>query len=259
MDLGLEGRQAILMASSKGLGRACAASLAREGVELTINGRTEAAVVEAAAALADEFGVPVTPVVGDSSSSDCHDALLASCPEPDIVLLNGSGPPPTPFTDISTDAWEDATRRTMVAPLSFTNRVVTGMQSRGFGRIVAISSAMVKTPSPAMVLSAGPRLGLSGALKGLSKVVAKDNVTINTMLPERFDTDRQRFMAQLAMDARQITYDEARAEQIATIRAGRLGRPEEFGDAFAFLCSAQAGYISGQNLQLDGGSYEGVF
>ena len=133
------------------------------------------------------------------------------------------------------------------------------MCEREFGRIVTITSAMVKSPNPMMSLSIGPRIGLTGVLSGLSKSVVKHNVTVNQMLPERFDTDRQQQMAQLVMKLRGVTYDEARAEQEASIKAGRLGRPEEFGDAFAFLCSAQAGYISGQNLQLDGGSYEGVF
>ena len=133
------------------------------------------------------------------------------------------------------------------------------MVERKFGRIVAVSSAMVKTPNPVMSLSHGTRLGLAGILKGLSKEMVAHNVTINQLLPERFDTGRQQQMAQLVMQFKGITYDEARAEQIASIKAGRLGRPDEFGDAFAFLCSAQAGYISGQNLQLDGGSYEAVF
>lgn len=259
MDLGIAGRSAILMASSRGLGRACAESLAREGVNVVLNGRTEADVGEAAERISQTYGVTATPVVGDSADAGCQDELLAACPEPDIVLLNGSGPPPTSFDKISAADWSAAAERTMVAPLVFTNRVIGGMQERRFGRIVAISSAMVKSPNPIMVLSAGPRLGLSGALKGLSKQVVKHNVTINSMLPERFDTGRQEYMAQVVMKARGLSYDEARAEQVASIKAGRLGRPEEFGDAFAFLCSAQAGYISGQGLQLDGGSYEGVF
>jgi 3-oxoacyl-[acyl-carrier protein] reductase len=259
MDLGIGGRSAILMASSRGLGRACAVSLAREGVDVVVNGRTEEDVVATATVLSEDFGVRATPVVGDSADDSCHDALLSACPEPDIVLLNGSGPPPTGFDSIEPADWGAATQRTMVAPLAFTNRVLPGMRDRRFGRIVAISSAMVKSPNPLMVLSAGPRLGLTGVLKGLSKQVAKYDVTINTMLPERFDTGRQEYMAQMAMKLRGISYEEARAEQVASIRAGRLGRPEEFGDAFAFLCSAQAAYISGQSLQLDGGSYEGVF
>jgi len=259
MDLGIKNRKAILMASSRGLGRACAESLAREGVDLVVNGRTEADVTRACEELRAAHGVSVTGVVGDASTAEVHDALLAACPEPDIVLLNGEGPPPTPFAKISEAMWADTVQRTMVSPLLFVQRVIGGMQHRGFGRIVAVSSAMVKSPNPLMSMSHGPRLGLTGVLKGLSKSAVAHNVTINTLLPERFDTGRQQQMAQIVMGLRGITFEQARAEQIATIKAGRLGRPEEFGDTFAFLCSAQAGYMSGQNLSLDGGSYEGVF
>jgi 3-oxoacyl-[acyl-carrier protein] reductase len=188
-----------------------------------------------------------------------HDALLGACPEPDIVLLNGEGPSPMLFGDTDDGLWTDALHRTMVSPLLFVQRVIEGMQQRRFGRIVAISSAMVKSPNPLMSLSHGPRLGLTGVLKGLSKTAIAHNITINTLLPERFDTGRQEQMAHLVMKVRGVTFGEARAEQVASIKAGRLGRPEELGDTFAFLCSAQAGYISGQSLQLDGGSYEGLF
>ncbi len=259
MDLGITGRKAILLASSRGLGRACAESIAREGVDVVVNGRNSDDVASAVDQLRSRYGVKVDGVVGDSSTTEVHNALLEACPEPDIVLLNGGGPPPTPFPKIDETMWEETVKRTMVAPLLLVERVIGGMQERRFGRIVAVSSAMVKSPNPVMSLSHGPRLGLTGVLKGLSKTAIKHNVTINTMLPERFDTGRQEQMAQLAMKARGVSYDEARAEQIASIKAGRLGRPEEFGDTFAFLCSAQAGYIGGQNLQLDGGSYEGIF
>lgn len=259
MDLGIRGRKAILMASSRGLGRACAQSLAREGVDLVINGRTADDVQRACDELSAAHGITATGVVGDASTTEVHDALLAACPEPDIVLLNGEGPPPTPFSRIDEAMWADTVQRTMVSPLLFVQRVIDGMQARKFGRIVAISSAMVKSPNPMMSMSHGPRLGLTGVLKGLSKSAVAHNVTINTLLPERFDTGRQLQMAKLVMSVKGITYEEARAEQVATIKAGRLGRPEEFGDTFAFLCSAQAGYMSGQNISLDGGSYEGVF
>ena len=259
MDLGIAGRRAILLGSSRGLGRACAESIAREGVEVVINGRTAADVEMAVDAITGTHGVSALGVVGDSSTTEVQEALLEACPEPDIVLLNGSGPPPTPFERIDSDALTASLAQAFIGPLLFVQRVVPGMCEREFGRVVAISSAMVKAPNPMMGLSQGPRLGLIGVLKGLSKTVAKNNVTINQILPERFDTDRQEQMAQLVMKVRRVTYEEARAEQIASINAGRLGRPEEFGDAFAYLCSAQAGYLSGQNLQLDGASYEGVF
>lgn len=259
MDLGIAGRRAILMASSRGLGRACAESIAREGVHVVVNGRTAADVAAAAAELRAVHGVEVAGVVGDSSTTAVHDALLDECPEPDIVLLNGEGPSPTPFALLADDQLDAAFHQAVVGPVRFLQRVVPGMVERGFGRIVAVSSAMVKAPNPMMGLSHGTRLGLTGILKGLSKEVVARNVTVNQLLPERFDTGRQQQMAELVMQFRGLTYDEARAEQIASIKAGRLGRPEEFGDAFAYLCSAQAGYLSGQSLQLDGGSYEGVF
>ncbi len=259
MDLGIAGRRAILLGSSRGLGRACAESIAREGVHVVINGRTAADIDAAVAELEDAYDVEVAGVVGDSSAAEVHDALLAACHEPDIVLLNGEGPPPTPFANLGPEALEAAFQQAVVGPVGFLQKVVPGMVERRFGRIVAVSSAMVKTPNPIMSLSHGTRLGLAGILKGLSKEVVTHNVTVNQLLPERFDTGRQQQMAELVMQFKGISYDEARAEQIASIKAGRLGRREEFGDAFAYLCSAQAGYLSGQSLQLDGGSYEGVF
>lgn len=259
MDLGIAGRRAILLGSSRGLGRSCAESIAREGVHLVINGRTSNDVETAVKEIGESYDVEVTGVIGDSSDHSTHDALLAKCPEPDIVLLNGEGPSPTPFAGLTSSALEDAFHQAVVGPIEFLQKVIPGMTDRKFGRIVAVSSAMVKTPNPVMSLSHGTRLGLAGILKGLSKETVAHNVTVNQLLPERFDTGRQQQMAQLVMRFKGISYDEARAEQVASIKAGRLGRPEEFGDAFAFLCSAQAGYISGQNLQLDGGSYEGVF
>ena len=259
MDLGLRGRRAILLASSRGLGRACAESIAREGVDVVINGRTAADVETAVDELRRDHDIEVHGVVGDSSTSEVHEALVAACPEPDIVLLNGEGPSPMAFDRIDEASMTASLQQSLIGPLMFVQRVLPGMRERRFGRIVAISSAMVKSPNPMMSLSHGPRLGLTGVLKGLSKDAAPHNVTVNQLLPERFDTGRQQQMAELAMQFKGITYDEARAEQVASIKAGRLGRPDEFGDTFAFLCAAQSGYLTGQNLQLDGGSYEGVF
>lgn len=259
MDLGIAGRRAILLGSSRGLGRACAASVAREGVHVVVNGRTAADVDAAVRELSDGYGVEALGVVGDSTAAEVQGALLEACPEPDIVLINGQGPPPTPFGRLDEDKWASAVRQSITGPVGFLQQVVPGMVDRRFGRIVAVSSAMVKSPNSMMSLSHGTRLGLAGILKGLSNDVVKHNVTVNQLLPERFDTDRQEQMAQIVMKAKGITYEEARAEQVASIRAGRLGRAEEFGDAFAFLCSAQAGYLSGQSIQLDGGSYDGLF
>ncbi len=259
MDLGIKGRWAILAGSSRGLGRACAESIAREGVNVVINGRTQIDIDVAVEELTSRYGIEAIGVMGDSATSSVQDELMVACPQPDIVLLNGQGPSPKNFLDIEIEDWNSAIVQALTGPLGLVQRVVPGMKERQFGRIVAVSSAMVKSPNSLMSLSHGTRLGLTGVLKGLSKDLAKFNITVNQLLPERFDTARQEQMAHVAMKFLGITYEEARAQQIASIKAGRLGRPEEFGDAFAFLCAAQAGYISGQNLQLDGGSYEGVF
>ena len=259
MDLGIKGKWAILAGSSRGLGRACAESIAREGVNVVINGRLQADVDVAVTELTSRYGVQAIGVVGDSATSTVQNELMAACPTPDILLLNGQGPSPKSFLDIEIEDWNAAVLQALTGPLGLVQHVVPGMKERGFGRIVAVSSAMVKSPHSIMSLSHGTRLGLTGVLKGLSKDLAQFNITVNQLLPERFDTARQEQMAHVAMKFLGITYEEARAQQIASIKAGRLGRPDEFGDAFAFLCAAQAGYISGQNLQLDGGSYEGVF
>ena len=173
MDLGIRGRRAILLASSRGLGRACAESIAREGVDVVVNGRTADDVAIAVEELSARYDVRAQGVVGDSSTVDVHDALLAACPEPDIVLLNGEGPSPMPFARIDAAAMEASLQQSLIGPLMFVQRVLPGMCERGFGRIVAISSAMVKSPNPMMSLSHGPRLGLTGVLKGLSKDVAR--------------------------------------------------------------------------------------
>lgn len=258
MDLGIAGRTAIVCASSRGLGFACADALAREGVHVTINGRDAAALTAAAARLTERHAVRVTTVPGDIAEPATRDALLVACPAPDILVNNNGGPTPGRFADWDRDAWIAALDANMLAPLAMIRAVLDGMVERGFGRIVNITSAMVKTPMAPMGLSTGARTGLTSVAKALSKDVARSNVTINNLLPERIDTERQRQMAELHASMANITVEEAYVRMAKTIAAGRLGRPEELGDACAFLCSAQAGYISGQNLQLDGGSYDGL-
>jgi 3-oxoacyl-[acyl-carrier protein] reductase len=258
MDLGLNGRDAIVCGSSRGLGRACAFSLAREGVRVVVNGRTSDTVDRTRAEIENLCGQPVVAVVADVDTPDGRAALLAACPEPDILVTNNAGPSPSAFVDQDDEAWRAAIESNMLAPLALVRDVIEGMRARRFGRIVNITSAMVKSPHPLMTLSVGARAGLTGVVKALSKEVACDNVTINNLLPERFDTDRQRTMAELVMAATGVSWEDARAQQVASIAAGRLGDPAEFGDMCAFLCSAQAGYTTGQNIQLDGGSYEGL-
>jgi 3-oxoacyl-[acyl-carrier protein] reductase len=258
VDLGIAGRRAIVCASSRGLGFACANALAREGVHVTLNGRTAATLDAAAEQLRQRHGVTVTSVCGDIVDPIVRAELLATCPEPDIVVTNNGGPTPGRFADWERDEWIAALDSNMLAPLALIRDVLPGMVERRFGRIVNITSAMVKTPLSPMGLSTGARAGLTSVAKALSKDVAHANVTINNLLPERIDTERQRQMAELHSKMAGITLEEAYAAMAKTIAAGRLGRPEEFGDACAFLCSAQAGYMSGQNLQLDGGSYPGL-
>lgn len=263
MDLGIAGRHAIVAASSAGLGFACAQSLAREGVHVVINGRDpqrlEAAVDTLRSESAGSSSVTVQGVVGDIADASTRVALLGACPAPDILVTNNGGPPPGRFSDWGRDEWIAAVDANMVAPLLLIHDVLDGMVERRFGRIVNITSAMVKSPLSPMGLSSAARTGLTSVCKGLSRDVAAANVTINNLLPERIDTGRQRQMAELAVAVKRITLDEAYAEIAATIAAGRLGRPEEVGDACAFLCAAQSGYVSGQSLHLDGGSYAGLF
>jgi len=258
MDLGLANRTAILSASSRGLGFACANALAREGVRPVINGRNADSLEAARREISEAAGVDVIAVQGDIAEPATREALMVACPEPDILLNNNNGPRPGRFADWERDDWLEALDANMLTPLAMIRLVIDGMVERQFGRIVNITSAMVKSPHAAMGLSTGARAGLTSMSKALSREVAASNVTINNLLPERIDTARQRQMAELHSRRAGISIDEAYEHMVSTIAAKRLGRPEEFGDACAYLCSAQAGFISGQNLQIDGGSYEGL-
>jgi 3-oxoacyl-[acyl-carrier protein] reductase len=258
MDLGIRGKRAIVCAASKGLGKACALSLAREGVDLTINARGAETLEATAAEIREATGVRVATVTGDIAADQTREALLEACPQPDILVNNNGGPPPGRFQDWDRAAWLAAVEANMLAPALMIRAVLDGMVERRFGRIVNITSAMVKTPFAPMGLSCGARTGLTALCKALSREVAHANVTINNLLPERIDTDRQRFMAQLTAALHNRSVEESYEEIRSSIAAKRLGRPDEVGDACAYLCSAQAGYISGQNLQLDGGTYPGL-
>lgn len=258
MDLGIAGRSALVCASSGGLGRACAAALAREGCSVTINGRN-AARLDAAADLIEAFsGRRPDQVVADLNTSEGRATLLAACPDPDILVNNNAGPAPGRLDQWDHAAWSAALEANLLSPILLIQAVIGGMRARRFGRVVNITSAMVKTPRLPMALSTTARTGLTAFTKALSVEVASDNVTLNNLLPEKFDTDRLEFMTQQVMKTRSVDHDAARAFIGKSIPAKRFGRPEEFGDVCAFLCSAQAGYITGQNLQMDGGSYGGL-
>jgi 3-oxoacyl-[acyl-carrier protein] reductase len=258
MDLGLKGRRALVCASSQGLGYACAFSLAREGAEVMINGRDGEKLEAARAQIAKDTGATVHALVADLGEMQGRASLLAQAGEVDILVNNNSGPPPGYFGNWDEAAWLSAINANMIPALMLIRGVLPGMQARKFGRIVNITSAMVKSPVAPMGLSTAARTGLTAACKALAPEVAADNVTINSLLPERFDTERQQQMARLMVAMKNITYEQAREEIANSIAAKRFGQPSEFGDACAYLCSAQAGFISGQQLQMDGGSYRGL-
>jgi 3-oxoacyl-[acyl-carrier protein] reductase len=258
MDLGIRGRRALVCASSQGLGHACALALAQEGCEVTLNGRDAAKLAAAAEALRHAPGATVQAVAADLNTEAGRTALLAACPAPDILVNNNAGPPPGRLADWDHDAWLAALEANLIAGVLLIRAVLPGMRERRFGRIVNITSAMVKTPHAAMGLSTAARAGLTAVSKALAREAVVDNVTINQLLPERFDTPRQEFMAQRLMREQGIDRDTARQQIADTLPARRFGRPEEFGAACAFLCGANAGFITGQNLQLDGGAYAGL-
>jgi 3-oxoacyl-[acyl-carrier protein] reductase len=259
MDLGITGKKAIICASSQGLGKACALALAEEGVDIFINGRSENKLNTTAEEIKRITTVTVTVVAADINTENGRQILLDSCPTPDILVNNNSGPPPGIFENWSYEDWMKGIEANMVAPIMMIKGVIAGMEARKWGRIVNITSAMVKAPSPRLGLSAGARAGLTAFSKSLSQRVAYNNVTINNLLPERVDSPRQVYMANKQAERENISYDEARKRIVDNMAAKRMGSTEEFGAACAFLCSNKSGYISGQNLQLDGGTYPGVF
>jgi 3-oxoacyl-[acyl-carrier protein] reductase len=258
MDLGIRGRKALVCASSQGLGLACATALAREGCDVWINGRDAARLERTAAALREATGATVHTIAADLNTEAGRAAFVAACPEPDILVNNNAGPPPGQLADWDHAAWISALEANLIAGVLLIRAVLPGMRSRGFGRIVNITSAMVKSPHAAMGLSTAARAGLTAVSKALAREAVADNVTINNLLPERFDTPRQEFMAQRMMAAEGIPRDEARRRIADSLPAKRMGRPEEFGATCAFVCSAPAGFLTGQNLQLDGGAYAGL-
>jgi len=259
MDLGISGRTAIVCASSRGLGRACATSLAANGVNVVINGRDEAALDATAEAIHADTGAEVTAVLADVSTAEGQQQLLAACPQPDILVNNNGGPPYREFRDLERQAMLDGVVMNMITPIELVNAVIDGMIERRFGRIVNITSVSVKRPVFGLDLSSGARAGLTAFLSGVARSVARHNVTINNILPGYFDTDRLRGGFQAASEMTGASVNEIADARANEVPALRFGQPGEFGEACAFLCSAQAGYITGQNLVLDGGLFESNF
>lgn len=255
MDLGLKGRKAIVCAASKGLGYACAMALAREGVETVITGRSAELLEQAAQAIRDATGTVIHAAPGDITTEQGRAAALALCPAPDILVNNAGGPPPGDFRNFTEEMWHAALNANMLSPIAMIRAVIDPMIERKFGRIVNITSSSVRSPIPHLGLSNGARAGLTGFLAGLARQVARHNVTINNLLPGPFETDRLRANAAAVARETGKTADAIIAERARENPAGRVGNPEELGAACAFLCSAGAGYIVGQNLLLDGGAF----
>jgi 3-oxoacyl-[acyl-carrier protein] reductase len=258
VDLGIRGRKAIVCGASRGLGLACAAALAREGVDLVVVARGAAALATAAADIAAKSGVAATPVAADLTTPQGRAAVIAACPEPDILVNNADGRLPGDFRNWTRDDWIDALDTMMLCHIEMMRATVDGMMARGFGRIVNIVSRSVKIPQLELGLSNGARSGLVGFAAGLARETVARNVTINNLLPGIFDSNAQREHV-AAMVGGGKTFDELWRARAAANPARRFGRPEELGDFCAFLCSANAGYITGQNLVIDGGSYPGTY
>ena len=258
MDLGLQGKTALVCAASKGLGKACAASLAREGVDVTIVARTPGPLEASAEEIRAATGVTVTAVAADITSEAGRAAALAACPAPDILINNAGGPPPGDFRDWTRDDWIKALDANMLTAIELIKATVDDMIARRFGRVVNITSSAVKAPIEILGLSNGARAGLTGFVAGIARKTVRHNVTINNLLPGPFDTDRLRSNIESVAESTGRPFDEIMNERMAANPAGRFGDPAEFGEACAYLCSQQAGYITGQNLLLDGGAFPGT-
>jgi len=259
MDLGIAGRKAIVCASSRGLGKACARALAEAGCEVVINGRDAKTLNATATELSGITGTKITAVVADVATPDGQKLLLAACPQPDILINNNAGPPLRDFRELTRAQMLDGVTANMIVAIELIQKVIDPMMARRFGRIVNITSGAVKAPLAGLDLSSGARAGLTAFLAGVARTVADKNVTINNILPGAFDTDRLRGTLSKAAEARGKSITQVAADRIATIPARRFGDPAEFGAAAAFLCSAQAGYITGQNLLIDGGTFPAAF
>jgi 3-oxoacyl-[acyl-carrier protein] reductase len=259
MDLGIAGRKAIVCASSRGLGRACAFRLAEAGCEVVVNGRDQARTEGTAAEIAKATGAKVIPVAADVSTPAGQAALFAAMPEPDILVNNNAGPPFRDFRELDREKMIQGVIANMVVAVELLQKVIDPMQAKKFGRIVNITSGSVKMPLAGLDLSSGARAGLTAFLAGVARQVAANNVTINFILPGTFATDRLMTNMEATAKKQGITVEQASKARMATVPAKRFGEADEFGAACAFLCSAHAGYITGQNLLIDGGVFPGAF
>jgi 3-oxoacyl-[acyl-carrier protein] reductase len=259
VDLGIAGKKAVVCASSRGLGYGCAMALAEAGCEVVVNGRDEKRLNEAAAEIAKATKAKIIPVAADVATSAGQKALFAACLEPDILVNNNAGPPFRDFRELDRQKILDGVVANMVVAIELIQKVIDPMVAKKFGRIVNITSSSVKAPIPGLDLSSGARAGLTSFLAGVARTVAASNVTINFLLPGSFDTDRLRSNLEMNAKKQNVSVDQIRQARISTVPARRFGTPDEFGAACAFLCSARAGYITGQNLLIDGGAFPSAF
>lgn len=259
MDLGISGRTALVFGGSRGMGRAIAERLSSEGVHVVIAARTEATLSAAAAEIGAQTGNAVRYVISDITTEAGRDAALAACPSPDILLNNADGPEPGDFRNWRPEDWHSAIDAMMVGPIEMMRRTVDGMVERRFGRIVNIVSRSVKTPQLELGLSNGARSGLVGFVAGLARQTVRHNVTVNNLLPGVFATDAQRRHIRGMLESTGKSFDQLWEERGSNNPAGRMGRAEEIGALCAFVCSAHAGYMTGQSLLMDGGGYPGTF
>ena len=258
MDLGIAGRRAIVCASSKGLGRACARALAEAGCAVVLNGRDKEALNQTASELR-KAGVEVREVVGDLDHAEIREELIAACPDADILVNNNGGPPYKSFGEISREDILKGVESNMLTPIALVQALAPGMAERKFGRIINITSSSVRTPVAGLDVSSGARAGLTAFLASAARLFARDNVTINSIQPGSFETDRQKAGLARAAAQRNVSVDTARADLKARIPVGRFGDPDELGALCAFLASAHAGFITGQNILIDGGAFAGAF
>jgi 3-oxoacyl-[acyl-carrier protein] reductase len=259
MYLAIAGKNALVCAASRGLGKACAMSLAREGARVVIVARNSDALHAAAEEIRTATKADVMPVAADITSEEGRQTALRVCAHPDILINNAGGPPPGDFREWDQAMWFTALNANMLTPIALIKAVVDGMIERRFGRIVNITSSAVKAPIPMLGLSNGARSGLTGFVAGLARQTVQHNVTINNLLPGEFLTDRLRSNYEHRATTAGRSAEELMAEKRSHIPAGRFGDPAEFGEFCAFLCSSQAGYLTGQNILLDGGTYPGTY
>ena len=259
MDLGIAGRKALVCGSSRGIGKACALALAEAGASIIVNGRDAGVLTNTAKEIRDRTGAEVVPVTADITTTEGQNVLLEACPSPDILVTNNGAPPYRPYQELDREAIIEGLIMNMVTPIELIKAVIEAMGEQRFGRIVNITSVTVKMGITGLTLSSGTRAGFTGFMAGIARTLVDRNVTINHLLPGYVDTEKMRSGITSAAAKAERPEEEVTSDRLALIPAGRFARPDEIGQTCAFLCGQSAGYITGQNIVVDGGLYNGVF